>query len=136
MGGRNWNKQQVIHKFRKHYTRDEARELLPLVKQWLDELCRARELLAHYDEHLSRKIGMGDDLGGEMVNKYVKTLAAVKEILKRFQNREIQVKDLDRGLIDFPAFVAGREVFLCWERGEDDIEFWHDLTGYAGREKL
>lgn len=123
--------------FSKHYTRDEARELLPLVKQWLDELCRSRDLLAHYDEQMSKPLALGDDLGGELVNKYVKTLAATKEVLVRFQNREIQVKDLDRGLVDFPAFVGGREVFLCWERGEEDIEYWHDLTsGYAGREKL
>ena len=126
-----------MHKFSKHYTRDEARQLLPLVKQWLEELTRARDLLTHYDEHLGKAMGLGDDLGGEMVDKYVKTLAAVKEILTRFRNREIQIKDLDRGLIDFPSFVAGREVFLCWDRGEEDIEFWHDLTsGYAGRERL
>jgi hypothetical protein len=80
---------------------------------------------------------MGDDLGGELVNKYVKTLAAIKDVLLRFKKREIQIKDLDRGLVDFPAFVGGREVFLCWERGEEDIEFWHDLaSGYAGRERL
>ena len=51
--------------------------------------------------------------------------------------REIQIKDFDRGLIDFPAILAGREVFLCWEQDEEDIEFWHDLnSGYAGRERL
>ena len=126
-----------MHKFRKHYTRDEARQLLPLVKQWLEELARARDLITHYDERLTKVMKGGNDVGGEMVNKYVKTLASWKEVLARFQNRQIQIKDLDRGLIDFPAFVAGREVFLCWERGEDDIEFWHDLTGgYGGREKL
>ena len=126
-----------MHKFRKHYTRDEARQLLPLVKQWLEELSRAREMIAHYGERLTKGMEGGNDLGGEMVNKYIKTLAAWKEILTRFQNREIQIKDLDRGLIDFPAFVAGKEVFLCWEKGEEDIEFWHDLaSGYGGREKL
>jgi hypothetical protein len=42
-----------------------------------------------------------------------------------------------RGLVDFPAIMGGKEVFLCWESDEDDIEFWHDLeTGYGGREKL
>ena len=43
----------------------------------------------------------------------------------------------ERGLVDFPAILAGREVFLCWEQDEEDIEFWHDLaSGYAGRERL
>ena len=54
-----------------------------------------------------------------------------------FQRREIQVKDIDRGLMDFPAIIGGKEVFLCWEQDEEDIEFWHELdAGYAGRERL
>jgi hypothetical protein len=77
----------------------------------------------------------GCDLGGDTVNTWVKTLVNVKELLAEFQQREILIKDLDRGLIDFPAILSGNEVFLCWEQGEDDIEFWHDLdAGYAGRE--
>ena len=58
-------------------------------------------------------------------------------MLQEFQRREIQVKDLQRGLVDFPAMLEGREVFLCWEQDEEDIEFWHELDGgYAGRERL
>ncbi len=51
--------------------------------------------------------------------------------------RDIVLRDLDRGLIDFPALRDGREVYLCWIDGEPDIEFWHDLdAGYAGRQAL
>ena len=47
------------------------------------------------------------------------------------------LQDLHRGLIDFPALMSGREVFLCWEDGEEAVEFWHDLdAGYAGRERI
>jgi hypothetical protein len=64
-------------------------------------------------------------------------MAEIRELFLEFHRREIQIKDIARGLIDFPAIVAGREVFLCWEQGEEDIEFWHDLdAGYAGRERL
>ena len=123
--------------FQKHYTRDEARKLLPQVIEWLDELQSARDLLTHLDEQVGKAVGLGDDLGGEMVNRSVRLLAKVKDILQRFRKREIQIKDLDRGLIDFPAYVGGKEVFLCWEKGEEDIEFWHDLaSGYGGRERL
>lgn len=123
--------------FKKHYTRDEARKLLPQIREWLDELAKVRDELQRLDEKLGRDLGIGDDLGGPAVNRYVRGLALVKDILLRFQAREIQIKDLDRGLIDFPAYVGGNEVFLCWEKGEEDIEFWHDLTsGYAGRERL
>ena len=63
----------------------------------------------------------GDDFGGGKVNQWIRNLAAFKELLEEFSRREIQVKDLERGLVDFPAVQAGREVFLCWELGEDDI---------------
>ena len=123
--------------FKKHYTREEARQLLPQIRQWLAELDELRRGLQDCEEYLAKAMAPGEDLGGDRINRYVKSLAGVKDILVKFQNREIQVKDLDRGLIDFPAYVGGKEVFLCWEKGEDDIEFWHDLTtGYAGRERL
>ncbi|MFO1512143.1 MAG: DUF2203 family protein [Verrucomicrobiota bacterium] len=54
-----------------------------------------------------------------------------------FNAADIQIKDLERGLLDFPAIIGGKEVFLCWEQDEDAVEFWHDLdTGYSGRERL
>jgi hypothetical protein len=61
----------------------------------------------------------------------------MQAVLLEFQQREIQIKDLERGLLDFPAIIGGKEVFLCWEQDEEDIEYWHDLdAGYAGREHL
>jgi hypothetical protein len=71
------------------------------------------------------------------VNQHARATARVHELLQEFNRREIFIKDLDRGLIDFPAIIGGREVFLCWELDEDDIEFWHDIdSGFAGRERL
>jgi hypothetical protein len=79
----------------------------------------------------------GHDVGGDLVNRWIRTLADMQEVLMEFQQRQIQLKDVERGLIDFPAIIGGQEVFLCWEKDEDDIEFWHDLdSGYAGREHL
>ncbi len=49
----------------------------------------------------------------------------------------IHLRDIERGLIDFPALVAGRPVFLCWELGESDVAFWHEVeTGYGSRRPL
>jgi hypothetical protein len=127
----------VATQFKKHYTRDEARALLPQVRQWLERLSELRSKLQEQDERVANLMAPGVDLGGPLVNRWVRTLAEIKEILFEFYRREIQVKDLDRGLVDFPAYIGDREVFLCWEMGEEDIEFWHDLdTGYAGREHL
>jgi hypothetical protein len=125
------------HRFEKHYTRDEASALLPQIRIWLKRLIRLRGELMKHDERQSKLMKGGNDLGGPEVNAWVRALADVKEILLEFYQREIQIKDLERGLIDFPAFIDGKEVFLCWEQKESDIEFWHDLdSGYAGREPL
>src|SRR6266478_4271156 len=127
----------MAFQFRKHYNRDEARALLPKIRDWLKQLGRLRQSLSQQEQRLARLLAAGNDAGGELVNHWVKTVAATKKVLQEFAQREIQVKDLDRGLIDFPAIIGGREVFLCWEQDEDDIEFWHELdTGYAGRERL
>ena len=124
-------------RFKKHYTRDEARALLPRIRGWLKELSESRHQLEEYDQRLARLLAEGRDAGGETVNQWVKTLAGVQKTLREFHQREIQIKDLDRGLIDFPAIIGGKEVFLCWEQDEEDIEFWHDLeSGYGGRERL
>ena len=127
----------MAYQFEKHYTRDEARALLPQIRQWLKQLSALRRKLSDCDQRLARLMTGGNDVGGETVNRWVRVAADVKATLAEFQRREIQIKDLDRGLIDFPAILNGKEVFLCWEQDEEDIEFWHDLqSGYAGRERL
>jgi hypothetical protein len=62
----------------------------------------------------------------------------LRDALTELQAMEIVVRDLERGLVDFPAIRDGEEVYLCWvESEEDSIGFWHDLdSGYAGREPL
>jgi hypothetical protein len=125
------------HRFSKHYTRDEARALLPQIRQWLADLNRLRGDVERYDKRLSGLNAAGQDIGGDTVNKWIRSLAAMQQTLIEFQRREIFIKDVTRGLLDFPAIIGGKEVFLCWESDEDDIEFWHDLeSGYGGREKL
>jgi hypothetical protein len=125
------------HRFDKHYTRDEACALLPQIRTWLERLNRLRKDLERYDKRLSGLAEQGNDIGGETVNSWIRALADMQEVLAGFQRRRIIIKDLERGLIDFPAIVGGREVFLCWEQDEEQIEFWHDLdTGFSGRERL
>lgn len=128
---------RMNHQFQKHYTRDEARALLPQLRQWLTSLDHCRRQLQKSEQRVSAARQPGADAGGETVNQWARTLGEMRGLLAEFQCREIVIKDLERGLVDFPAIVGGREVFLCWEKDEEDIEFWHDLdTGYAGRERL
>jgi hypothetical protein len=127
----------MARQFKKHYTVAEARALLPEVRGRLKQLADFRQQLEALDEVLRAQNSAGQDLGGPQVNRWLAAVVAIQQAVLWFHNAEIQIKDLGRGLIDFPAIIGGREVFLCWEQDDEDIEFWHDLdSGYAGRERL
>ena len=125
------------YQYEKHYTREEAQQLLPQIRQWLEQLNQLRQDLQRFEKRLGGMTDQGHDVGGKTVNQWIRTLADMQQILAEFQQREIFIKDLSRGLIDFPAIINRREVFLCWESDEPMVEFWHDLeTGFGGREPL
>lgn len=125
------------HRFKHHYTVAEARALLPKVRLWLERARRGSREFAQIEARLGELLESGADAGGDLVHRWLNALTGLRDIIREFHSRDIQIKELDRGLVDFPGFVGGREVFLCWEEGEEDIEFWHDLdSGYAGRTRL
>jgi hypothetical protein len=127
-----------MHQYSQHFSLEEARAALPLLRSIFTDLHLLRDRVHLADEHLSqlhRKTSA--DLGGSAVNKMLRDLSQINTHLRQLSELGVVIKDVDRGLVDFPHLRDGREVFLCWELDEDDIEFWHDLdTGYAGRERL
>jgi hypothetical protein len=125
------------YQYKKHYTRDEARALLPQIRIWLEALLRLREKMRKSETAMGALMEKGMDAGGTTVNDWTRLIADLRQVAVEFERRGIVVKDIERGLVDFPAIVGGKEVFLCWEKDETDIEFWHDLeAGYGGRERL
>ncbi|MGW8249066.1 MAG: DUF2203 domain-containing protein, partial [Anaerolineales bacterium] len=61
----------------------------------------------------------------------------MREIVDHIQDSGAEVKDVNSGLLDFRSHREGREVYLCWRYGEDEIQYWHDLdAGFAGRQPL
>ena len=124
-------------RFKRHYTLEQARALLPQIRAWLQQLHQLQHRLLNDDSPMGRRLARGEDLGGPVVNDRARDIVAHETLLSHFAEREILIKDAERGLIDFPALHGDREVFLCWELDEDDIEYWHELdAGYAGRQKL
>jgi hypothetical protein len=76
---------------------------------------------------------------GELQEAVARAAAELAGVVDELEALGVQVKDLDRGLIDFPARhpETGDAVLLCWELGEADVGFWHDLVeGFAGRKPL
>jgi hypothetical protein len=69
---------------------------------------------------------------------YVQALSEIGQIMTELSNGGVQIKDHERGLIDFPCLRNGRVVLLCWQLGErEEIEYWHETeAGFAGRQRL
>ena len=125
------------YRFKKHYTLAEARAMLPKVSEWLNDLARLREEHEKLSQRVANLVSAQSDVGGESVNNSLKVLFAMQSIYGAFKQNDIQLKDVERGLIDFPSRRGPREVFLCWEKGEEDIGHWHELdAGYDGRAPL
>jgi hypothetical protein len=123
--------------FRKHYSVEEAREMLPQIRAWFSEINALTGRILETDQNIAPRVQAGEDLGGMAVSQQIRDMARVHSILREFHSREIQVKDLQRGLIDFPALLDEREIFICWEHAENDITQWHALeSGFAGRQAL
>ena len=121
----------------RHYSVEEANSMLPKVKPVLQKLRDAKDLLVDDDAHELLSDSAPANGGGEPGRQVGEAFLEVRRLLGALQEADIVVRDIDRGLIDFPAILGGEEVYLCWELGEDAIAYWHDLeTGYRGRQPL
>lgn len=122
----------------KTFTLEEANALVPQINQLLNELTAARDQLAAMGVKLHSLLQRaGGNGGNQHGNEYVMQLELFNSRLSTLQRIGCELKDLDAGLVDFPSYRDGRLVYLCWRRGEDRIEFWHDLdAGFAGRQPL
>jgi hypothetical protein len=123
--------------FDRHYSLDEANAVLPKVKPVLRKLRDAKDLLTDEDAHELLSEAAPANGGGDPGRQVGEAFLELRRLLGALQEAGIVVRDIDRGLIDFPAVLDGEEVYLCWELGEDAVAYWHDLeTGYRGRQPL
>ena len=121
----------------RHYTVAEANAALGWVQQRIDRLRAAREGLGD-EEARAALAEAGPGNGGGQPGKVVSAaFLELRDALYELQAVEVVLRDLERGLVDFPSIRDGAEVYLCWEEGEDEIGWWHDPeSGYAGRQPL
>lgn len=126
---------ETLHSRR--YTREEANALLPRLRELLRELRDAKEDLTDEQAHQLLSDAAPTNGGGEPGLQVGVGFLEVRRLLETLEEADIVIRDIDRGLLDFPAMMDGREVFLCWELGEDEVAYWHDLSsGYGGRRPL
>lgn len=124
----------------KLFTVEEANALLPTVRQILRRIQHSRGRLGNFREG-AKLAAEGAQLGGGGMSAgvaYATILTDFTAEMAELEGMGIQLKDFDRGLIDFPSLRDGRVVLLCWQLGEgDELEWWHDMdAGFGGRTPL
>jgi hypothetical protein len=123
--------------YERHFTRSEANALLPRLTALLDQLREAKDELTDAAAHEALGDAAPSNGGGEEGKQVGVAFLEVRRMLQTIEEAGIVLRDIDRGLVDFPALIDGHEVYLCWELGEDEVGYWHELeTGYGGREPL
>lgn len=124
----------------KIFTIDEANALLPSVRGIVSRIRKAHRNLARYKDEAKRAAEASDRGGGGVENgvQYAHLLTSLTEEIGKLEDLGVQLKDYERGLVDFPSLREGRVVLLCWQLGEgDQLEWWHDMdAGFAGRTPL
>jgi hypothetical protein len=121
----------------RHFTQEEANELLPRLTPLLTRLREAKDALTDTEAHEALTEAAPTNGGGEQGRQVGVAFLEVRRLLETVERSGIVLRDIDRGLVDFPALSDGREVYLCWELGEDEVAYWHELEGgYGGREPL
>jgi hypothetical protein len=137
------------------YDLDEANAAIPEVRTILESLRDQRaELIRLRDEVLAAGDDVPDATRGEArgdATTEAKTDADVRVLRLRMQGvidrmqagvvrideLGVTLREIETGLIDFPALASGRQIWLCWRLGEGDIEYWHELSeGFSGRQPL
>jgi hypothetical protein len=129
----------------RHFTPEEANALLEEVRPVAEALVAHRRAMAVTATRQARLVQRIAGNGGDFDPQEPRTLEeefkregeAVARCVEQLEALGVLVKDLDRGLVDFPALRGDEEVLLCWQVGEGEIAYWHGVDeGFAGRKPL
>ena len=129
----------------KLFTVEEANACLPLVRVIASDMVSLAGELIDRRRRLDqitagRHLGEGDLYGDELAQieeEVLKDEQRLEEYVAEMSQLGAETKSVSEGLIDFPAMLDGRLVYLCWKYDEPEVLFWHELgAGFAGRQRL
>jgi hypothetical protein len=129
----------------RYFTAEQANEVLREVRPLTEELVEHRRALLELQElqsSLNQRIaGNGGNVEPrelqDVQERLDEEVAGIARCVARIHEAGGLVKDLDAGLVDFPARREGVEVLLCWRLGEEEVGYWHGLEeGFSGRKPL
>ena len=122
----------------KLFTVAEANTLLPRIRVIMEgmQVIRQEAMALRPDVWpvLEKAVGNG---GSRKAGELLELFKQFEKWLTELQGYGCELKGLEQGLVDFPAIMDGRQVYLCWQYNEPEIGFWHGIdAGFAGRQPL
>jgi hypothetical protein len=129
----------------KYFTPEQANATLPLVRAIIRDVTELAHDLRDRHERMTRLRPKDKDVLSDAHREEIdqarteieRGKAKMAEYEKELTELGVELKDYFTGLIDFPCWMDGREVCLCWRHGEADVAHWHEVdAGFAGRKKL
>jgi len=125
----------VVHS--RHFTREEANAIRVWVAERVERLREARDELAASDIAASLTAATAVSGGSFAGMAHARAAVIYALTLEELEEANVVVRDLERGLVDFPTLVDGEEGYLCWLVDEPEVGHWHGLgAGYTGRRPL
>ena len=120
------------------FTLAEANEALLTIRPLMDEVQAIRQKIMSTQPEawsaIEKSVGNG---GSRALSEIVLDFEKLDALVHRILDTGVIIKDVNSGLLDFSALKDGREVYLCWQYGEGDIAFWHEVeAGFAGRQPI
>jgi hypothetical protein len=121
----------------RHYSIEQANAAIGWVRERIERMRAARKQLGDEEARAALADAAPTNGGGEPGMVVSEAFLDLRNALIELNEMDIVLRDLERGLFDFPALRDGDEVYLCVEDGEDEIGYWHDIeAGYGGRQPL
>lgn len=130
---------------KKYYSVAEANATLPLVRVIAQDIAVLAEELRERHERLvhiqtpdrGKQTAAHEEELRQAEEEFERGQERMQEYAQELQQLGVEIKDYFTGLVDFPCWMDGREVYLCWRLGEPEVAHWHELEdGFAGRQKL
>jgi hypothetical protein len=120
------------------FTIGEANSMVPDLEAMLREVQKMRAFIMKIRGEIQKAREHLAENGGSLQGPaYLKALEFIMKRVDQIQKLGIVVKDLEKGLCDFPYMLDGRMVYLCWKLGEAEVGWWHETdSGYANRKPL
>ncbi len=122
----------------RYFTLQEANETLNIIRSLMEEIQHIRRKIQGEQPDVWPAVAKSAGNGGNRaLSDMVQDFERLDALIHRIQATDVLVKDVNQGLLDFPALRDGREVYLCWQYGEGEIAFWHEIeAGFAGRQPI